>query len=57
MAKLPEQIFKYVGSDRIDILEKLLIRFTHLLLLMILLKCGFLLTVIRQKNLMKVLKQ
>ena len=29
MAKLPEQIFKYVSSDRIDILEKLLIRFTQ----------------------------
>jgi len=29
MAKVPEQIFKYVSSDRIDILEKLLIRFTQ----------------------------
>jgi len=29
MAKLPEQIFKYVGSDRSDVLEKLLIRFTQ----------------------------
>jgi hypothetical protein len=29
MAQLPERIFKYVSSDRIDILEKLLIRFTQ----------------------------
>jgi hypothetical protein len=29
MAELPEQIFKYVSSDRIDILEKLRIRFTQ----------------------------
>lgn len=29
MSKLPERIFKYVNSDRIDILEKLLIRFTQ----------------------------
>jgi hypothetical protein len=29
MAKLPEQIFKYVNSDRIDILKNLLIRFTQ----------------------------
>ena len=29
MAQLPNQIFKYVSSDRIDILEKLLIRFTQ----------------------------
>jgi len=29
MAALPERIFKYVSSERIDILEKLLIRFTQ----------------------------
>jgi hypothetical protein len=29
MAELPERIFKYVSSERIDILEKLLIRFTQ----------------------------
>jgi hypothetical protein len=29
MVKLPERIFKYVNSERIDILEKLLIRFTQ----------------------------
>jgi hypothetical protein len=29
MAQLPKQIFKYVNSERIDILEKLLIRFTQ----------------------------
>jgi hypothetical protein len=29
MAQLPERIFKYVSSDRIDILERLLIRFTQ----------------------------
>lgn len=29
MAQLPGKIFKYVGSDRIDIVEKLFIRFTQ----------------------------
>jgi hypothetical protein len=29
MAQLPEKIFKYINSERIDILEKLLIRFTQ----------------------------